>query len=101
VRTLVKRVGKRSQRDFTLINYRVLKNGDVLVRSRLDTPGQEPLTLDWRVHKCKSGPCISDLIVAGASVSLQRRDRVAERMARPGGSIAKIIDDLRKNPSRV
>jgi len=101
VKTLVKRLGKHRDQDFQILSTKNITGGDVIVRSRLAPPAQDPLTIDWRIHRCKAGLCISDLIVGGASMTVQRRDDLAARLKANGGSLPKLIADLRKNPIRL
>jgi phospholipid transport system substrate-binding protein len=101
VKTLVRRLGKHRDQDFAILSTKTITGGDVVVRSRLSPPAQDPLTIDWRVHRCKSGLCIADVIVGGASMTLQRRDDLAARLKANGGSLPKLIADLRKNPIRL
>lgn len=101
VKTLVKRLGKHRDQDFQILSTKTITGGDVIVRSRLSPPGQDALTIDWRVHRCKAGLCIADLIVGGASMTVQRRDDLAQRLRANGGSLPKLIADLRKNPIRL
>ena len=97
VYALVRRLGKHRSEDFSVVSTRVISNGDILVRTRLDSPVEDPITVDWRIRRCRTGLCIVDLIVGGASVSLERRDDVAARLAASGGSLGKLIADLRKD----
>jgi phospholipid transport system substrate-binding protein len=101
VKTLVKRLGKHRDQDFAILSTKTITGGDVVVRSRLSPPAQDPLTIDWRVHRCKAGLCIADVIVGGASMTVQRRDDLAARLKANGGSLPKLIVDLRKNPIRL
>jgi phospholipid transport system substrate-binding protein len=101
VKTLVKRLGKHRDQDFQILSTKTIAGGDVVVRSRLSPPAQDPLTIDWRVHRCKAGLCIADVIVGGASMTVQRRDDLAARLKANGGSLPKLIADLRKNPIRL
>jgi ABC-type transporter MlaC component len=100
VKALVKRLGRHRDQDFAILSTKTITNGDVVVRSRLSPPGQDAITVDWRVHRCKAGLCVADLIVGGASVTVQRRDDIAARLQANGGSLPKLIADLRKNPLR-
>jgi phospholipid transport system substrate-binding protein len=101
VKTLVRRLGRHRDQDFQIVSTKTITGGDVIVRSRLSPPGQDALTIDWRVHRCKAALCIADLIVGGASMTLQRRDDLAARLKANGGSLPKLIADLRKNPIRL
>ncbi len=100
VKALVKRLGKHRDQDFAILSTKNITNGDVVVRSKLSPPGQDAITVDWRIHRCKGGLCVADLIVGGASVTVQRRDDISARLAANGGSLPKLIADLRKNPLR-
>jgi ABC-type transporter MlaC component len=101
VKTLVKRLGRHRDQDFAILSTKTITGGDVIVRSRLSPPGGDALTIDWRVHRCKAALCIADLIVGGASMTIQRRDDLAARLKANGGSLPKLIADLRKNPIRL
>jgi len=99
VEALVKRLGPHRSQDFVIGAGRTLADGDILVRTRIERPPQEPITIDWRVDRCSASPCVVDVYVGGASVSLRRRDDVAARMAAEGASIDKLIADLRREVS--
>jgi len=101
VKTLVRRLGNHRNQDFAILSTKTITGGDVIVRSRLSAPAQDPLTIDWRVHRCKAQLCIADVIVGGASMTIQRRDDLADRLRANGGSLPKLIADLRKNPIRL
>jgi phospholipid transport system substrate-binding protein len=96
VQGLAKRLGRQSARDFAITATRTLANGDILVRSLANRTATDPVTVDWRIHRCNTALCIVDVLVSGASIALQRRDDVAARLTVPGSSIAKITADLRK-----
>ncbi|MEX0853472.1 MAG: ABC transporter substrate-binding protein [Bauldia sp.] len=97
VGALVRRIGRYRAQDVTVVGTRAISNGDILVRSRLVSPLDDPLTVDWRVRGCGARPCIVDLLVGGASVSLERRNDVAARLAANDGSLSELIADLRKD----
>lgn len=102
IKTLVRRLGNHRNQDFAILSTKTITGGDVIVRSRLSPPAQDPLTIDWRVHRCKMQQlCIADVIVGGASMTIQRRDDLAARLRTNGGSLPKLIADLRKNPIRL
>jgi phospholipid transport system substrate-binding protein len=82
--------------DFTVLGSRKLGNGDILVSTRMTRPDSRMTNLDWRTHLCHAGPCVADVLVDGASVAIQRRDEYAARMQANGGSIADLIDSLRR-----
>ena len=95
-RGLAERLTGTSRQAFNVLGTEVLPNGDVLVKSRFERTIREPVNLYWRVHQCETGQCIRDVIVDGASVALQQRDDVTARMAASGGSMEKLIADLRE-----
>jgi ABC-type transporter MlaC component len=101
IKTLVRRLGNHRDQDFAILSTKTITGGDVIVRSRLSAPARDPLTIDWRVHRCKAQLCIADVIVGGASMTIQRRDDLADRLRANGGSLPKLIADLRKNPIRL
>ena len=93
---LAGRVGRTRERDFVVLGTQVLTNGDILVRSRFERPVRRPTTVDWRLRLCQGNLCIGDVIVDGASVTITRRDQVTARLAGNGGSIPRLIVDLRE-----
>jgi ABC-type transporter MlaC component len=52
--------------------------------------------VDWRLRRCSGKLCIGDLIVDGASVTIQRRDQVTAQLAANGGSIPQLVAALRE-----
>ena len=98
---LADRLAGATDQAFVVLGSQVLPNGDLLVKSKFSRAIQEPTTVDWRLHHCQNALCIVDVVVNGASVSLQRRDDVAAQMAASGGSIAKVTTDLHKDRAGV
>jgi phospholipid transport system substrate-binding protein len=96
-RSLAERLTGTTMRAFEVLGTQILGNGDVLVKSRFDPSVRPPIALDWRVRRCPTGPCISDVFVDGASVAVQQRDDVAVRLAASGGSMTSLIADLRED----
>lgn len=88
-------VGSENQ-PFEILGTQALPNGDIIVKTQFDRPIRDPVPVDWRVHRCQASQCIADVVVSGASVSLQRRDDIAAQLAANGGSIPALIATLRQ-----
>lgn len=93
---LADRLERTRDRNFAVLGTKVLANGDILVRSEFHRPLHRPTSVDWRVRHCGGKLCIGDVLVDGGSVTVQQRDRVAQRLAANGGSIPALVLDLRK-----
>jgi ABC-type transporter MlaC component len=98
VDAVVRHLGNRYSESSVFVGTRRLSNGDILVATRLTRPSGRVANLDWRVHRCASGPCIVDLLVDGASLSIQRRDEFAALMRSGGGSVGEVIARMRTAP---
>jgi phospholipid transport system substrate-binding protein len=98
---LAKRLGRYSSQSFAVLSTRTLGGGDFLVRSRVTPAAGDATTLDWRLHGCGSGLCITDLYVNGASVSVDRREEVERRLGVEGGTLADLTAALRENLSEA
>jgi ABC-type transporter MlaC component len=95
---LVGRIANLRSDDFIVMGARQLGNGDILVATRMTRRNGQVTSVDWRSHRCASGPCVIDLIIDGASVSIQRRDEFAARMRASGNSISEVITSIRASP---
>jgi ABC-type transporter MlaC component len=95
-RGLADRLANTREQDFVVLGTQLLANGDILVRSQFVRPLRQPSSVDWRLHRCQGKLCIGDVILDGASVTLQRRDQVTAQLAGNGGSIPKLIADIRE-----
>ena len=93
---LADRLERTRDQNFVVLGTKVLANGDILVRSEFRRPVRRPKAVDWRVRRCGGRLCIGDVLVDGGSVTVQKRDRVADRLAGNGGSIPALVVDLRK-----
>jgi ABC-type transporter MlaC component len=96
VRGLADRVGRTRDQNFVALGTKVLTKGDILVRSEFRRPLNRPTSVDWRVRRCGGRLCIGDVLVDGGSLTVQQRDRVAQRLAGNGGSIPALVADIRK-----
>jgi ABC-type transporter MlaC component len=95
-RGLADRLERTRDQNFVVLGTKVLTKGDILVRSEFRRPVHRPTFVDWRVRHCGGRLCIGDVLVDGGSVTVQQRDRVAERLAGNGGSIPALVVDIRK-----
>jgi ABC-type transporter MlaC component len=93
---LADRLERTRDTNFALLGTKALANGDILVRSEFRRPLHRPTSVDWRVRHCRGKLCIGDVFVDGGSVTVQQRDRIAQLLARNGGSIPALVVDLRK-----
>jgi ABC-type transporter MlaC component len=85
--------GKASGVD--VLGARDLSNGDVLVLTRVRSEIDGIVAMDWRTRRCGANRCVVDIIVGGASVSIQRRDQYAAYLDVNGGSITDLIPIMR------
>ena len=81
--------GKASGVD--VLGTRDLSNGDVLVLTRVRSEIDGIVAMDWRTRRCGAHRCVVDIIVGGASISIQRRDQYAAYLDVNGGSITDLI----------
>jgi ABC-type transporter MlaC component len=91
----VRHLGRANREDFGFLDSRRLANGDVLVATQLTRPSGRMTRLEWRIHRCTGGPCIIDLFIDGASLSIQRRDEFAALMRSGTNSIGAAITAMR------
>jgi len=96
IRGLADRVGRTRDQNFVVLGTKLLPNGDILVRSEFRRLAGRPISVDWRIRHCGGRLCIGDVLVDGGSMTVQQRDRVAQRLASNGGSIPALVVDIRK-----
>ena len=81
-------------------SFEVLGGGDprdgvVIVNSRIDRHGAEPIRLDWRVINGGDSMAIVDILVEGVSMAVTQRSDFASVIQSRGGKVAGLLDALR------
>jgi phospholipid transport system substrate-binding protein len=71
-------------------------SGDVMVYSEISRPAAPPLEVGWRVSRRDRALKIVDVLVEGASMSLTQRSEFASVIRNNGGSVAALLDEMRR-----
>ncbi len=72
-------------RPLVVIEAKTFGSRDVVVRTRFDRTDGEPITVDWRVRKLRSGSLkMIDIIVRGVSIMLVKREEFSAFIAANG-----------------
>ena len=72
--------------------------GDLLVDSEIgQTNGRPPVAVEWRVHEYQGQMKITDIVVDGISMTVQRRGDFASIIERNGGNIEALLTALESN----
>ncbi|MGH6933505.1 MAG: MlaC/ttg2D family ABC transporter substrate-binding protein [Dongiaceae bacterium] len=70
-------------------------DGVVIVNSRIDRNGAEPIRLDWRVIMGASRMTIVDILIEGVSMAVTQRSDFASVIQSRGGTVAGLLEALR------
>lgn len=70
------------------------------VRSRITQPGEQPVTVDWRIRKRDQRFRIIDITIDGVSMLVTLRAEYTSVLARNDGRVDKLTDLLRKRVSQ-
>lgn len=89
-----------SDKKFVVKQAKPLSDKLSLVLSEVDSPGQQPINVNWKVrdddHKYK----IVDVAVNGISMSVTQRDEFAAVIRQNGGKVQGLIDALKRKVSQ-
>jgi phospholipid transport system substrate-binding protein len=97
VKAYAKRFADYSGEDFKTGNVTKVSGTDALVSSQIKSAdGAPPARVDWRVRTNDSHYKIVDVMVEGISMSVTHRDEFAAVIRSNGGTVAGLIDALRK-----
>jgi phospholipid transport system substrate-binding protein len=97
VRAYAKRFADYSGENFKTGNVTKVSGTDALVSSLIKSAdGAPPARVDWRVRADDSHYRIVDVMVEGISMSVTHRDEFAAVIRNNGGTVAGLIDALRK-----
>ncbi len=96
VKAYASRLGDYSGETLTVKDIRPGDEGDVLVPSEIERPNGPPIHIDWRCRKVNDGFKIVDVVVEGVSMAITQRQEFGAVIQNGGGSVAVLIDQLRK-----
>jgi phospholipid transport system substrate-binding protein len=74
-------------------------DGVVIVNSKIERGGAEPIRLDWRVVENSDDMAIVDIMVEGVSMAVTQRSDFASVIQSRGGKVAGLLDALRAKAS--
>lgn len=81
--------------EFEILRSRDLRDGEVVVFTRLTPDSGKERLIDWKMRPCGAAFCIFDLRRDNASFTAARRDDYAARLQAAGGTLAGLTADLR------
>jgi phospholipid transport system substrate-binding protein len=97
VKAYAKRFADYSGENFKTGNVTKVSNTDALVSSQIKaSENAPPARVDWRVRAEDSHYKIVDVMVEGISMSVTHRDEFAAVIRNNGGTVAGLIDALKK-----
>ncbi|MCA8933428.1 MAG: ABC transporter substrate-binding protein [Rhodospirillaceae bacterium] len=85
----------------TVLGTRPIDDGDILVATRLASPGAPTRVVQWRVRLGDAGPAIVDILVDGASLVVNQREEFAAVLAGSSGGLAPLTDALAEQTARL
>lgn len=72
------------------------ETGDVFVKSQIERAGGAPVQVGWRVRQMPDGLKIVDVSIEGVSMGVTQRSDFASVIRNNGGTLAGLIDEMRK-----
>ena len=100
VATYAARFDGFSGESFATQGNQALPNGDVLVRTVLNRPGQEPVVLSYLVRAIQGAPRIVDIYLTGTISELASRRSEFNALMRDGGA-ARVTEELRRRSAAL
>ena len=76
-------------------------NGDSLVSTVINRPGQAPANVQWKVSDATGSPKVVDIVAEGVSLSLTQRSDYASYLAHNGNSVQALINALTRQVSHA
>ena len=77
------------------------ENGDSLVSTVINRPGQAPANVQWKVSDASGSPKVVDIVAEGVSLSLTQRSDYASYLAHNGDSVQALIGALTRQVSHA
>ena len=77
------------------------ENGDGLVPTVIDRPGQASVNVQWKISNASGAPKVVDIVAEGVSLSINERDDYASYLAHHGNSVQALIDALTRQVSHA
>ena len=97
VKSYAKRFADFSGENFKTVNVTKVTNTDAVVASQIKSnEAAPPARIDWRVRTEDKQYRIVDVMVEGISMSVTHRDEFAAVIRNNGGTVAGLIDALKK-----
>ena len=93
LQTYTSRMGDYAGQTIDVIGVRQANAKDFVVRSRIQRPGGQPLTADWRVRVIDGRYRIIDIMVEGISMAITQRSEFASVTQR--GGLDGLLSSLR------
>ena len=79
-----------------IIKAQELSASQALVLSEIETPGKQPVKINWHVRSKNDVHKIVDVVVEGISMSITQRDEFAAVISQTGGRVDGLIKALRR-----
>jgi phospholipid transport system substrate-binding protein len=93
IKTYARRLSGYSGEAFTVVSARAVDEQHVVVRSRIQRAGGQPLDCDWRLRAGENGFRIIDLTVEGVSMAVAQRQDFAAVLS--GNGVDGLLAALR------
>ncbi len=83
-----------------LVGQATTEDGDSMVATVIDRPGQAPANVQWKISNASGSPKVVDIVAEGVSLSLTQRSDYASYLAHNGNSVQALINALTRQVSR-
>jgi phospholipid transport system substrate-binding protein len=93
-RAYTHRIGEYNGQTLVVTGSQDAGQRGILVNSRLEAPGQQPIRVDWLVSDRGGEVQVVDLIAEGVSLSITQREEFAAMIEARRGDIDRFIADL-------
>jgi phospholipid transport system substrate-binding protein len=95
-RVYAARVGDYADQTIDITGAQDVGRKGVLVKSLFNSPGAQPIVVEWLVDDRSGEPLLVDIIAEGVSLSISQREQFASMVDARGGDIDLFIADLDK-----
>ena len=83
------------------VGQAMAENGDSLVPTVINRPGQAPANVQWKISDAGGSPKVVDIVAEGVSLSLTQRSDYASYLARNGNNVQALINALTRQVSHA
>lgn len=86
---------------FEVTGSREESDGAIIITSKLNRPGAQPIKIDWRLYDKDGKYKIYDVLLEGVSMSITQRSEYAAVIQREGGKIGGLNKAIQSNTTHI